>query len=106
MLSCQEYGHKLEKTPNTSSGVRKPATRTHLRHSESESGYEDSIFSNCSESEVEVSTESEYEDGACAHHYPAKLEGVNGATERNTGDLGIPSISPLFIRGLLHKLNP
>jgi len=34
------------------------------------------------------------------------LEGVNGATERNTGDRGISSISPLLIRGLLHKLNP
>ena len=33
------------------------------------------------------------------------LEGVNGATERNTGDRGIPSISPLLIRSLLHELN-
>jgi len=43
--------------------VRKPTTRTHSRHLESESGYEDSIFSKCSEFEVEVSAESEYEDG-------------------------------------------
>ena len=43
--------------------VRKPMTRTHLRYLESESGYEDSIFSKCSEFEVEVSAESEYEDG-------------------------------------------
>lgn len=53
--------------------TRRPATRIQFRTSESESGYEDSISSDCSESEVELSTQSsfttenEFEDELLVH---------------------------------------
>jgi hypothetical protein len=56
----------LKKAQLQAAPARKPAARIQFRMSESESGYEDSISSDCS-SEVEVSTESEYEDELIVH---------------------------------------
>ncbi|PMD18508.1 hypothetical protein NA56DRAFT_672343 [Hyaloscypha hepaticicola] len=57
----------LKRTQIQAAPLRKLAKRIQFRHSKSESGYEDSLSSDYSESDVEVSTESEYEDELLVH---------------------------------------